>query len=231
MIANYGIKGETTTTYNPQSNGIIKQVHQTLANSLRTLKLDEQELETHDPWSPFLLAAAFAVQATCHTTMQALPRQIVFGQDMVLPIKYITNLECLCQVQQKQINCDNAHENKNCIKHTYKEGDKVLVDKSQMTPKLDALCVGPYLVNKVWSNGTITLKKDNISKRMNMRYIMPYFNNLSGKLWIGERGEIASKGSHPFSVLSPNNCFRFLNIIYLSLLRRLTLQNPYHLAV
>ena len=64
MIANYGIKGKTTTTYNPQSNGIIEQVHQTLANSLHALKLEEQELDAHDPWSSFLLAAAFAVQAT-----------------------------------------------------------------------------------------------------------------------------------------------------------------------
>ena len=49
MIANYGIKGKMTTTYNPQSNGIIEHVHQTLANSLRTLELEEQELDAHDP--------------------------------------------------------------------------------------------------------------------------------------------------------------------------------------
>ena len=57
MIANYRIKGKTSTMYNPQSNGIIEQVHQTLANSLRTLELEEQELDAHDPWSPFLSAA------------------------------------------------------------------------------------------------------------------------------------------------------------------------------
>ena len=96
MIANYGIKGKTTTTYNPQSNGIIERVHQILANSLRTLELEEQELDAHDPWSPFLLAAAFAVRATCHTMMQALPGQLVYGQDMVRPIKYITDWERLC---------------------------------------------------------------------------------------------------------------------------------------
>ena len=107
--------------------------------------------------------------------MQALPGQLVFGRDMVLPIKYITDWECLHQVQQKQINRDNARENKNCIEHTYKEGDKVLVDESWITPKLDALRAGPYLVKKVWSNGTITVEKDNISKRMNIQRITPYF--------------------------------------------------------
>ena len=140
-----------------------------MATSLHTL-------DAHDPWSPFLLAAAFAVQATCYTMMQASPGQLVFGQDMVLPIKYITDWECLRQVQQKQINRDNARENKNCIEHTYKAGDKVPVDKSQMTPKLDALCAGPYLIKKVWSNGTITVEKDNIAERMNMQCITPYFD-------------------------------------------------------
>ena len=175
MIANYGIKGKTTTTYNPQSNGIIERVHQTLANSLRTFELEEQELDAHDPWSPFLSAAAFAVRATCHTTMRASPGQLVFGRDMVLPIKYVTDWERLRQVRQKQINRDNARENRNRIAHTYKTGDKVLVDESRMTPKLDAPRTGPYLIKKIWSNGTITVEKDNISERMNIRRITPYF--------------------------------------------------------
>ncbi len=33
------------TTYNPQSNGIIERVHQTLTNSLRTLELEKQDLD------------------------------------------------------------------------------------------------------------------------------------------------------------------------------------------
>ena len=97
--------------------------------------------------------------------MQASPRQLVFGRDMVLPIKYVTDWERLHQVRQRQINRDNARENRNCIEHTYKAGDKVLVNESWMMPKLDALRTGPYLVKKIWSNGTITVKKDNITKR------------------------------------------------------------------
>ena len=83
MIANYRIKEKTSTTYNPQSNSIIEQVHQTLANSPRTLQLEEQELDAHNPSSLFLLAAAFVVRAKCHTIMQASPGQLVLGQDMV----------------------------------------------------------------------------------------------------------------------------------------------------
>ena len=107
--------------------------------------------------------------------MQALPGQLVFRHDMVLPIKYITDWERLRQVQQKQINRDNTRENRNRIEHTYKAGNKILVDESRMTPKLEAQHTGPYLVKKIWSNGTITVKKDNISKRMNIQRITPYF--------------------------------------------------------
>jgi hypothetical protein len=39
MCLNYGIKGKKSTTYNPQSNGIIEHVHQVLGNSLHTFEL------------------------------------------------------------------------------------------------------------------------------------------------------------------------------------------------
>ena len=73
--------------------------------------------------------------------------------------------EHLCQVQQKQMNCGNAHENRNHIEHKYKKGDKVLVDnKSCMMPKLDVLCNGPYLVKKVESNGNSQSKRTTYKK-------------------------------------------------------------------
>lgn len=35
----------------------------------------------------FLSTARFAIRATYHTTLQAFPGQLVFGKDMILPMK------------------------------------------------------------------------------------------------------------------------------------------------
>ena len=61
MTFNYGLTPKPSTTYNPQSNGIIERVHQTLTNSLRTFELENKELDKHNPWGSFLAAASFAV--------------------------------------------------------------------------------------------------------------------------------------------------------------------------
>ena len=39
MCINYGMKEKPSTSYNPQSNGIIEGVHQVLGNALRTFEL------------------------------------------------------------------------------------------------------------------------------------------------------------------------------------------------
>ena len=44
MVAKYGMKGKPSTTYNPQSNGIIERVHQTLPNCFRTFELEDSEV-------------------------------------------------------------------------------------------------------------------------------------------------------------------------------------------
>jgi hypothetical protein len=61
------------------TNGIIERVHQVLGNALRTFELEKKELNTNDPWGPFLSAAAWAIRSTVHTTLDATPGQLGFG--------------------------------------------------------------------------------------------------------------------------------------------------------
>jgi hypothetical protein len=80
MCDNYGMKEKPSSSYNPQSNGIVERVHQVLGNALRTFELEHKELDTNDPWGPFLSAAAWAIRSTVHTTLDATPGQLVFGR-------------------------------------------------------------------------------------------------------------------------------------------------------
>ena len=73
----YGLKMKPITTRNPQSNVIIKRIHQTIRNIIRTF--DVSNIVNNNPWPVILAATMFAVRATYHTTLQASPMQLVFG--------------------------------------------------------------------------------------------------------------------------------------------------------
>jgi hypothetical protein len=82
----YGLKIKAITTRDPQAYAIIECVHQTIGNIIHTF--DVQTMDSNDPWAG-ILAAMFAVRATYHTTLQASPMQLVFGQDAILNVKQV----------------------------------------------------------------------------------------------------------------------------------------------
>ena len=88
-----GLKRKPTTTRNPQSNEIIKRIHQTTGNIIRSF--EESNIVNNDPWSGILDATMFSVRATYHTTLQASPMQLVFGRDAILNINNVADWEKL----------------------------------------------------------------------------------------------------------------------------------------
>ena len=88
MCANYGVKQKRSTSHNPQSDGIIERIHQVLGDSLRTLQLENATINDSDLWAVYLALVAWAIRSTYHTILSATPGQLVFGQDMVLPIQF-----------------------------------------------------------------------------------------------------------------------------------------------
>ena len=87
----YGLKRKPITTRNPQSNAIIKCIHQTIGNIIRTF--DVSNIVNNNLWSGILAATMFAVRATYHTTLLSSPIQIVFGRDAILNIKHVSEWE------------------------------------------------------------------------------------------------------------------------------------------
>ena len=85
----YGLKRKPITTRIPQSNAIIKRIHKTIGNVIRTF--DVSNIINNDPWSGILAATMFAVPATYHTTLQASPMWLSFDQDAILNIKHVDN--------------------------------------------------------------------------------------------------------------------------------------------
>ena len=85
----YGIEKKPITTKNPQSNAIIKRIHQTTGNIIQTF--DVSNIVNNDLWSCILAATMFFVCATYQTTLQVYPMQILFCQDAILNIKHVSD--------------------------------------------------------------------------------------------------------------------------------------------
>ena len=101
-----------------------------------------------DPFKDFLTATAYAIRSTYHTTLQATPGQLVFGQDMILPIRLTTNWALIAQRKQERIDKSNACKNKKHIHHEYKVGDKVLLEKPGILQKMTSLTADSQL--RIW---------------------------------------------------------------------------------
>ena len=117
----YGLKRKPITTRNPQSNAIIKRIHKTIRNIIRTF--DVSNIVNNDPWSGILAATMLAVRATYHKTLQASPMQLVFGRDAILNIKHVADWEHIRQRKKLWINHNNKWENMRRNNQQYKVGD------------------------------------------------------------------------------------------------------------
>ena len=78
----------TMNMCNSQVNAILEIVHKMLGKCLWTFELDERYLGKDDPLDKFLSATAQCaiLSTTERTTLEVLLGQLVFGEDVILPI-------------------------------------------------------------------------------------------------------------------------------------------------
>ena len=170
-----GIKRKPTTDYNPQANAIIERIHQVLGNQLRTFELEQREFtKEEETFEPFLTSCAYAIRCAYHTTLKATPGQLVFGRDMILPIKFEADWALIEKQKQACINKSNERENKKRLQHTYNVGDKVLLQRPGKLRKMSTPYDGPYVVTRVFTNGTLSIRKGVVIQWVNIRRVQPY---------------------------------------------------------
>jgi hypothetical protein len=153
-------------TDNPQSNGIIERIHQVVGNALRTYKLEAVDRDDDDsnPWSAYLASVAWAVRSTYHTVLNTTLGQLVFGRDIVLPIQFQADWAQIKLKKQKRIDKSNEQENSTRLDQDYQVGDKMTQPRT-----------GPFEIIKVHTNGTVCIRRGNITEQVNIRRIAPYF--------------------------------------------------------
>jgi len=155
----------------------VERVHQTLGNMIRTYELEKFEFDYNDPWSQILSNCTWAIRLTVHSILDATPAQIVFGRDMLFDLSFTTNFKDLLNKKQKASDLNVDRENKKRFKYDYKINDLNLLDRGTLQCKLVPKRDGPYQVIRVYSNGTLKIRKGIYFQRVSIRRSIPYFKS------------------------------------------------------
>ena len=123
----YGINRKMITTRNPQANSIIERVHQVIHNMIRSIGIRDARDLGHYGWTGILSAVRQAMRSTVHTTLRAMPTQLVFGCDALLNVSFQADWQHIKERKQKLILQNNKRENAKRIHHHYTVGDQVMV--------------------------------------------------------------------------------------------------------
>ena len=177
MLANNGIEWTFTSKRNPQSNGIIERVHQSIAHTLRTLLLLRPPQNNEDANVVMERCIATAMQATRICSSSSIqnysPGALAFGRDMLLNIPIVTDILAISQNRQLKVNRRLLYENRKRSQHDYQVGDRIMATTDRAT-KVKPVYNGPYVIEQVHTNGTVTFRVGpNVRERFNIRQVKP----------------------------------------------------------
>ena len=174
LLNAYGIKAKRTTVKNPQANAVLERVHQVIGDMLRTHDLENYEFDHEDSWTDILASVAWAIRSSVHSTKEATPGQLVFGRDMIFHDTFRANWQAIHMHKVRDTLKNNERENKTRNNHIYKDGDYALVTDYDVKRKMMAPNQGPYLINKVMTNGTVKLQRGPVEETINIRRLIPF---------------------------------------------------------
>jgi len=172
-----GIKRAPTTVKNPQANAICERMHQAVGNTLRVLQTLHPPAgitSMNELVDTALANAMYATRAVAHGTLKATPGSIAFSRDMILDIPFVADLALLQQKRQLLIDRRLVAANRRRISHDYQPGEEVL-KLTYKSDKLQPRAEGPYTIEAVHTNGTITIRLNATTlERLSIRRVKPY---------------------------------------------------------
>ena len=140
---------------------------------MQTIDMSNISNTDDDPFAGVVSAICWAVRSTYHTTLKATPGQLVFGRDMIFNIKYEADWQLIREQKLARMKENNARENLRRIAHDYAIGDLVSLVKAEFS-KAEPDREGPFEITRVHTNGTVTVRKGRIEKRLNIRQCTPW---------------------------------------------------------
>ena len=180
-LLNYaGIQNKSTTSDNPQGNGICERVHATVGNVIRVMCAATPPHTTEDAQDiveDALSTAMHATRCASHGSLNNIsPGTVVFHRDMFLDLPFVADLIAIQKMRQRQVDMRLIRANAQRISKDWKVGDMVLVRGStKSSDKAYPRFRGAYPIIRVHTNGNVTVRHNNgVEERVNIRRIKPY---------------------------------------------------------
>ena len=170
------IRDVPTSSRNPQSNAICERMHQTVGNILRTLiysnppQTEEQAANLVDE---ALATTMHAMRSAVSRTLGSSPGALAFNRDMFLDVPLLADWHLLQQRREHLINENLRRQNMKRRRWDYVPGQRVWLKTVDPT-KLGLRTIGPFFIEQVHTNGTITIeRRRGVLERVNIRRVVP----------------------------------------------------------
>ena len=95
---------------------------------MRNFNITQSYVDKDDLWLGIFSAASFLIISTTNKLIGYSLEQLVFGRDMIIPIKHKVDWELICRKNKTQINKDNTRKNIKRFDHDYKVRDKFMLN-------------------------------------------------------------------------------------------------------
>jgi len=120
-----------------------------------------------------LASATLGLRATVHTTLTVSPGAAVFGRDMLINIPVSVDWEMIRQRRRARTTYNNKQENAKRRFKDFQVSEMVHL-KNDLRRKLAQKNLGPFRIDQVHTNGTVTLELDGgVFEQVNIRRIDP----------------------------------------------------------
>ena len=212
-LKHYGIQDVPTTVKNPQANSIIERMHLTAGSIFRSMVTEAEQNGRHlissdieDFVDTAISSAQYAINATVHSITRETPGAFIYQRDMMLPIQNIANWESVRLKKQHQMERNYMRENKSRKPFDWQPGMEIMLEE-QTRYKLNPKATGPYTIELVHTNGTVTIrKKPNVFEKVNIRRIKPYYRRANNNQHAHQRRQNQYFHDHYKSTNNSHHC-------------------------
>ena len=178
MLIKHSITNSQSATRNPESNGICKRMHATVASILRIIMRTanltgfEQAAQVMDN---ALATCTHATRCAVHDALKTSPGALVYSRDMFVGVPIIADLIAIRNRCQQVVDQNLMQHNKKKYDYHYHVGDKVMITTYDPT-KLQERLHGPYCIVETRTNGTVRvqMREPNVNETFNIRKLRPY---------------------------------------------------------
>ena len=177
MLRQCGIDPIPISVKNPQANAVCERMRQTVANVIRTFLYAHPPQNLHSAEQIVDEALAVAMHATRCAMSESLgttPGAMAFNRDMFLNLPLIADLVAIRTKRQHLIDNSAIRLNAKWRSYDYEVRQRVLL-QAEDPWKLGPRSEGPYDIEQVHVNGTITIRRrPHVLERVNIRRVIPY---------------------------------------------------------